>query len=421
MASNKSLFSSSLELSRWFDGVGSNSWFDKDTVFPYASSVSDSAFNTASTTTYVAISDVLKVQASASGSITLSAPLSFQPQALINGEYNTGLIWRYRVNGGSWVDVGSAVLSSVLGGPAIVIAGVLDSSGNIEASGTLASLDSLGNYELQLYAARESASPANTIDFTGTATASTTATPTYILSVATVAYTETLNSVVLVYNRTIAVATVSFTSTLQTVGIVYNRAIAVDTTSYTQTLNSVGLVYGRAISVATVSYAEALNDVALTYSRVLPVATASYTATLNSVGLVYGRTLAVASLSYAMTLNNVGLVYTPVGAYTLTVATAAYVETLNTIALVYNRVLPVATMAYTETLNAVTLTYTPVGGYTYTLPVVTVAYVKTHNNIGLIYSGASSSLIVIGTQPVTTMYIGTTPVTKVYIGTAQVF
>lgn len=126
----------------------------------------DSTFVDITTTSMVAITDVLPVRTDATGSLTFSGALAFEPLTLTTGVYNTAVIWRYRTVGGSWTDVGTETTST---NPSVVTGGVLDNAGDVSAAATQTSLSANTNYEVQLYARRISASPTNTITFSGTA------------------------------------------------------------------------------------------------------------------------------------------------------------------------------------------------------------------------------------------------------------
>lgn len=134
---------------------------------PFPSSASDSTFTDITTTSFVAISDVLQVRVGSDGNLTFSGALSFEPLTLTNGLYNVRAIWRYRTVGGSWVDVGTEISAT---NTSTVTGGVLDAPGDIDVAASLSGLSVDTNYEVQLYARRVSASPANTITFSGTAT-----------------------------------------------------------------------------------------------------------------------------------------------------------------------------------------------------------------------------------------------------------
>lgn len=144
-----------------------NDWtFQAAANFP--SSASDSTFAGITTTSMVAITDVLQVRTNGAGTLTFTGSLSFEPQTLTNGTYNTAAIWRYRTVGGSWTDVGteiSALTAAEVAGGSLTVIGDID-------VGTTQAASANTNYEVQLYARRISASPANTINFTGTASVS---------------------------------------------------------------------------------------------------------------------------------------------------------------------------------------------------------------------------------------------------------
>jgi hypothetical protein len=171
MPDPKAWFSNDLEVKGWFGAEPLEYWFDPELYSPvtnFPSSASDSTFVGITTTSMVAITDVLQVRTDGVGTLTFTGALSFEPQTLTNGVYNTAAIWRYRTVGGSWTDVGTEISAT---NPSTVTGGVLDTAGDIDVATTQA-LSASTNYEVQLYARRISASPANTINFTGTASVS---------------------------------------------------------------------------------------------------------------------------------------------------------------------------------------------------------------------------------------------------------
>lgn len=170
MATPKRVFSDSLTLEGWFGAAPAEDWFDEWLVQDqYPTSASDGTLNGISTASHVAISEVLNVSTGSGGELHFTRSGIFQPTSLTDGDYDVALIWRYRTPGGSWTDVGTEVLSSVSGNTALVIGGVLDTLGTLVCSPTLTGLGAYTNYQVQLYARRESASPANSISFTGSA------------------------------------------------------------------------------------------------------------------------------------------------------------------------------------------------------------------------------------------------------------
>jgi len=136
--------------------------------------VNDSTFNSVSGTTLTAISDLMTVKTGSAGTITFSAPLPIYADASSPyGEYGAVGRWKYRPVGGSFSDAGTLADDSYA-------AGVIDEGwvgfpytypGYIEISATVTGLSASTDYEVQLYAARDSASPTNTISFGGTASA----------------------------------------------------------------------------------------------------------------------------------------------------------------------------------------------------------------------------------------------------------
>jgi hypothetical protein len=133
--------------------------------------------NAVSTTSFVDISDTMTVATGASGQIQFSAPLTVtatkaSPE-LTGSEGEVEIKWQYRLVGGSWADVASAVASS----PDVLIEYDVDSglylrtNGSVTASPLLTGLAASTDYEVKLVARRTSATPTKAISFTGTASA----------------------------------------------------------------------------------------------------------------------------------------------------------------------------------------------------------------------------------------------------------
>jgi len=138
--------------------------------------VSDSTFSSVSGTTLTAISDLMTVKTGSAGTITFSAPLTiYAEEASPDGSFGAIGRWKYRPVGGSFSDAGTQADDSY---PVVII---YDSEfgtyrtqvggGLISISATVTGLSANTDYEVQLYAARDSASPTKTIRFGGTASA----------------------------------------------------------------------------------------------------------------------------------------------------------------------------------------------------------------------------------------------------------
>lgn len=133
--------------------------------------VNDSTFNGVSGTTLTAISDLMTVKTGSAGTLTFSAPLSIYADAQSpDGDYGAIGRWKYRTVGGSFNDAGTQADDT---SPVSVVdegGGFYFSyAGYISISATVTGLSANTDYEVQLYAARDSASPSKTINFGGTA------------------------------------------------------------------------------------------------------------------------------------------------------------------------------------------------------------------------------------------------------------
>lgn len=138
--------------------------------------VNDSTFNSVSGTTLTAISDLMTVKTGSAGTITFSAPLTINATAESpDGSFGAIGRWKYRPVGGSFSDAGTQADDSY---PVVVIYDdefgiyrVQFGGGYISIGATVTGLSANTDYEVQLYAARDSSSPARSISFSGTASA----------------------------------------------------------------------------------------------------------------------------------------------------------------------------------------------------------------------------------------------------------
>jgi len=114
-------------------------------------------------TTFQACSDVLTVRTGAGGQLFLSGSVEYSTDETTTGTYSAEGLWKYRTVGGSWVDgpTGTSI------GACLVILGAVDSTGLIDAAGTISSLSPNTNYEVQFYLRRVSSPVAASIDPVG--------------------------------------------------------------------------------------------------------------------------------------------------------------------------------------------------------------------------------------------------------------
>lgn len=134
-------------------------------------SVSDSTFGTVSGTTLAAISDLMTVKTGTGGQLTFSAPLSiYAAAASPDGIFGAIGQWRYRPVSGSFSDAGTQA-DEIFAATVELESGVyFASAGYIDISATVTGLTASTDYEVQLFAARDSSSPTKTLSFGGTAT-----------------------------------------------------------------------------------------------------------------------------------------------------------------------------------------------------------------------------------------------------------
>lgn len=133
-------------------------------------SVSDSTFSTVSGTTLTAISDLMTVKTGTSGQLTFSAPLSiYAAAASPDGIFGAIGQWRYRPVSGSFSDAGTQA-DEIYAATVELETGIYFAyAGYIDISATVTGLTASTDYEVQLFAARDSSSPTKTLSFGGTA------------------------------------------------------------------------------------------------------------------------------------------------------------------------------------------------------------------------------------------------------------
>lgn len=136
--------------------------------------VNDSSFDGVSGTTLTVISDILTVKTGSNGQIVFSAPLEIYADAATPiGTFGAIAQWKYRPISGSFSNAGSQ--ANEISGAYVYydpeFLSYFADSGYIEVSATVTGLSANTDYEVQLSAARDSSSPAKTIYFAGTASA----------------------------------------------------------------------------------------------------------------------------------------------------------------------------------------------------------------------------------------------------------
>ena len=134
-------------------------------------SVSDSTFNTVSGTTLTAISDLMTVKTGTSGQLDFTALLMiYAAAASPDGLFGAIAQWRCRPVSGSFSDAGSQATEAYEASVELESGVYYASAGYIEVPATVTGLTASTDYEVQLFAARDSSSPTKTLSFGGTAT-----------------------------------------------------------------------------------------------------------------------------------------------------------------------------------------------------------------------------------------------------------
>lgn len=133
-------------------------------------SVSDSTFNTVSATSLTAISDLMTVKTGTSGQLDFTALLMIYADAASpDGLFGAIAQWRYRPVSGSFSDAGSQADESFQASVELESGVYYAGAGYIEVPATVTGLTASTDYEVQLFAARDSSSPTKTLSFGGTA------------------------------------------------------------------------------------------------------------------------------------------------------------------------------------------------------------------------------------------------------------
>ena len=137
--------------------------------------VIDNSLNSVSGTTKVALSDEMTVKTGASGVITFGGVLSIiAPAASPAGTFGADLRWRYKPVGGSYSDVGGAdiaELASAIVDHDLELGVWFNENGSINVAASKTGLTAATDYVIQLWGARDSASPSKTISFGGSVSA----------------------------------------------------------------------------------------------------------------------------------------------------------------------------------------------------------------------------------------------------------
>lgn len=117
-----------------------------------ATSAQDSVLNNVSTT-YAATSDVLTLRAPASGTIALSAPLTFERAATASGSTSAWGKWQWRAIGGTWADVAAEIASSQSAVTTVITGEPTEQSpGTLSVMQSKTGLTAGTDYEFQLLA-----------------------------------------------------------------------------------------------------------------------------------------------------------------------------------------------------------------------------------------------------------------------------
>lgn len=134
-------------------------------------SVNDTTFGSVSGTSMTTISDTMTVKTGSGGNIALALNLeSIAAAAANDGIFEVELQWRWRPIAGSWTNV-TAVLSSPSATVETESGFYYSTNGYVIASQSVTGLTATTDYEVEVQARRTGSSPAKTVSFSGTVTA----------------------------------------------------------------------------------------------------------------------------------------------------------------------------------------------------------------------------------------------------------
>lgn len=138
-------------------------------------SATDTTLNAVSGTTKIAVSDLMTVTTGSAGTITFAGSLSLSAlRAAPDGTFGVAMRWKYRPVGGSFSDVGASDIAETTEAEVFYDAELdfyFGSNGSVNVAATLTGLSATTDYEVQLWGARDSASPTKDVFFGGTVSA----------------------------------------------------------------------------------------------------------------------------------------------------------------------------------------------------------------------------------------------------------
>ncbi len=195
-----------------------------------------------------------------------------------------------------------------------------------------------------------------------------------ILPITSLSFTQTNNSVNLLYGRKSIIDTTAYTLTLNDVILTKSTlGIVIDTTAYTTNANNVTLLYGRNQVIDVTSFTQTNNDIGLSHGYQVIVDTTVFNSITNTVGLLADRKITVDTTSYVLTANDILLIH----GYNLVVDNSPFTLTNNDINLLFGRKVVIDATTY------ILINSDIVFSRVYSIPIDAIAYTLTNNDLTL--------------------------------------
>ena len=378
-----------------------------------AAQTTTSAFNATRNTVYFPISDAMRITAGSLGSITATSSGTFQPNSLANdATYAVNFKWYWRQYETDAWTTSTAVAQTT---SAVVSGGFLTTTGAFTDNETITGLTNGVEYELVLFAARDSATPATSVVFSATATVALTQ-AVIIADSGTYAYTGTAANTL--FNRKVAADqgsfalagtdatfsigaapnnysitadSVAFALTGTDANLNNNRVLGADAVSFALTGQAAGLAHGYVMPADTLSCALSGTDAGLRVNRVIVAASGSFNESVTDAGLLYGYAVTADSVSFTLTGTDAALVKASPGSLTLIADSAAYSVVGNDASQLYGRNLGADPSAYALVGTDAVLSKSGLGSYT--LSVDSGSFALTGSDATLRASGDQATVV----------------------------
>lgn len=283
---------------------------------PVVNQQSTNAFNSLPDAVYRPLSDAMRIVADSSGQVNVSASLTFGAvDASGSRTYTCNTMWYYRQYG---TDSWSATSAASAVQACQVEFGLVTQDGIVLDERSITGLTNAVEYEFVLFGARDSATPANDLSFTGTAS----------IALPAASYT-------------IASDGASYALTGQATNLEFGRLVASNGMSYALSGQTANLLRGYRLVADGASYSLAGQTANLTYASIsnysMTADAGSFALSGQSAGLLFGREVISDGISYSLTGQSAGLVagrrlVSDGSAYILTRQDASFIRTYRLVA-----------------------------------------------------------------------------------------